>query len=82
MTGQEGETVRKQLQGRAEKLLCLSNFHFRFLSLFGQEPHSFILHEAPQALYLTLHSLGAVGRVSDEQAPESWASGGQWGRAQ
>ena len=79
MTGQEGETARKQLQGRAEKLLCLSNFHFRFLSLFGQEPHSFILYEAPQALYLTLHSLGAVGRVSDEQAPESWASGGQWG---
>ena len=79
MTGQEGETARKPLQGRAEKLLYLSNFHFRFLPLFGQGPHSFILHEAPQALYLTLHRPGAVGRVLDEQAPESWASGGQWG---
>lgn len=86
MTGQEGERTRKPLQGRVEKLLYLSNFHFSFLPLFGRGPHSFILHEAPQALYLTLHCLGAVGRVLDEQAPESsgpvGASGGQWGRAQ
>lgn len=80
MTGQEGERTRKPLQGRVEKLLYLSNFHFSFLPLFGRGPHSFILHEAPQALYLTLHCLRAVGRVLDEQAPESsgpvGASGG------
>ena len=80
MTGQEGERTRKPLQGRGEKLSHLSNFHFSFLPLFGQGPHSFILHEAPQALHLTLPCLGAVGRVLDEQAPESsgpvGASGG------
>ena len=61
MTGQEGERARKPLQGRVGKLLYLSNFPFRFLLLFGQGPHSFILHEAPQALYLTCIALGLWG---------------------